>query len=109
MAAAPPQIRITRARGHYRDSLRAYQVEIDGQRRGSLRPGQTQDFPVAPGEHGVRLTVDWCTSPLRVVRLNEGQWTQFVCRPNGWFFEIWRIVLSPGEYIRLDQAPASLS
>ena len=97
-------IRITRARGPYRDSIRAYQVEIDGRRAGSVRPGETRDFPVVPGEHGVRVTVDWCSSPLRVVRLGDGQWTQFVCRPNGWFFEVWRIFVNPGDYIRLEQA-----
>lgn len=103
---APPLIRILRERGHYRDSIRAYQVEIDGERVGSLRPGQAKDFPVTPGEHGVRLTLDWCSSPTRVVRLGEGQWTQFVCRPNGWFFEMWRTVVDTGNYIALEQAPA---
>jgi hypothetical protein len=105
MAATLPLIRITRPGGPYRDSLRAYRVEIDGQKAGIIRPGQTIDFPVPPGEHGVRLTVDWCSSPLRVVRLGEGQWTQFVCRPKGWFFEVWRTVIDTGNYIRLDWVP----
>ncbi len=108
-AAAQPLIRITRLGGFYRDSLRAYQVEIDGQRVGKLRPGQVKDFPVLPGEHGIRLMVDWCSSPVRIVRLSPGQWTHFVCRPNGWFFEVWRIFFSAGDYIRLDQAAAPLS
>jgi hypothetical protein len=105
MQAALPLIRITRVGGPYRDALRAYRVEIDGHRAGAIRPGQTVDFPIPPGEHGVRLTVDWCSSPLRVVRLGPGQWTHFVCRPNGWFFELWRIVIDTSNYIRLDQLP----
>lgn len=110
MSAAPlPLIRISRASGHYRDALRAYQVDIDGARVGKLMPGQTRDFPVLPGEHGVRLTVDWCSSPLQIVRLGEGQWTHFVCRPNGWFFEVWRIFLNSQRYILLEQLPAPVS
>ncbi len=54
----------------------------------------------------MRLTVDWCRSPLRVVRLGDGQWTQFVCSPNGWFFEIWKIITNIDDYIRLEQMPA---
>jgi hypothetical protein len=104
VGAAPPVIRVTRLGGFYRDSLRAYQVEIDGQRVGHIRPGQTKDFPVFAGEHGVRLAVDWCSSTTRVVRLGPGQWTQFVCRPNGWFFEFWRIFYRASEYITLEQA-----
>jgi hypothetical protein len=55
------------------------------------------------------LAVDWCTSPLRVVQLGEGQWTQFICRPNGWFFEVWRIFVDIGNYISLEQMPAPIS
>jgi hypothetical protein len=104
LIARTPIIRIARARGHYRDSIRAYRVEIDGQAVGTLRPGDVKDFPVTPGEHGVRLTVDWCSSPTRVVRLGDGQWTQFCCRPNGWFFEVWRILIDTINYISLEQA-----
>lgn len=106
MAAAQAVIRVTRAPGVWRDRLRAYQVRIDGVPAGAVRPGQTQDFAVMPGEHGVQLTVDWCSSPLRVVRLSAGQWTQFHCQPNGSTLEIWRVFATPGDYIRLEQMQA---
>jgi len=103
MAAAQAVIRVTRAPGVWRDRLRAYQVLIDGVQAGVVRPGQTQDFAVIPGEHGVQLTVDWCSSPLRVVRLSAGQWAEFRCQPNGSTFAMWRMFITPGEYIRFEQ------
>jgi hypothetical protein len=103
VAAAQAVIRVTRAPGEWRDRLRAYDVLIDGARAGAVRPGQTVDFAVAPGEHGVQLTVDWCSSPVRVVRLAAGQWAQFQCQPNGSTLEMWRMFITPGEYIRFEQ------
>lgn len=52
--------------------FRRYQIEIDGARVGSLRPGEVGHFPVAPGQHTVTARIDWCRShPLEVTKANN--------------------------------------
>lgn len=97
-------IRIHRQPRGYRDSIRAYKVHIDGQPVGGVRRGQTRDFQVGPGVHGVKLTVDWCGSPSYSVRLTEGEVAEFVCWP-GHVWDMWQMFLDINNYIRL--VPAS--
>ena len=47
--------------------FRAYRVLIDGVVVGRIRPGETLWFPVARGDHRVRLKVDWTGSREVVV------------------------------------------
>ena len=97
-------IRLTRASGHYRDSLRSYTVWLDGQVVGKISPGKSLAFSVPPGEHGLQLTVDWCRSPLQVIRLADAQTADFYCRPAGAFWEVWRIFTDVSNYIELVRA-----
>jgi hypothetical protein len=99
-------IRLTRAPGGYRDSLRSYTVWLDGQLVGKIRRGKTLAFSVVPGEHGLQLTVDWCSSRLQVVRLADAQTADFYCKPAGAFYEIWRLIVNVNEYIELVPLPS---
>jgi len=47
----------------YVDSLRAYNVFIDGIDAGRIRQGTAQTYNVQPGHHTVILRVDWLRSP----------------------------------------------
>jgi hypothetical protein len=86
----------------WRDRIRAYRVKIDGVQAGSLRAGETLDFAVSPGDHTVQVAIDWCTSPLREVRVGDGQTAQLTCRSGGSSWEIWQSLLTPGSYLRLE-------
>jgi hypothetical protein len=77
-------------------------VNIDGVRAGSLRSGETRDFAVSSGEHTVQLAIDWCTSPMRVVRVGDGQTAELTCRSGGSSWEIWQVLVTPDRYLRLD-------
>jgi hypothetical protein len=47
---------------------RSFIVWLDGRRAGEVRPRAAAEFPVAPGEHTVSVSMDWLRSrPLRVV------------------------------------------
>jgi hypothetical protein len=59
----PSEIVVGRIGGVHRDALRSYQVVIDGQTCGKVKPGQTRSFPVSDGAHTVRLKISWCSSP----------------------------------------------
>ena len=63
-SAGTSVIRLHRRQSFYRDRLRAYRVRIDGNPVGKIAAGETMDFPVPPGEHRVRLTIDqlWGTA-----------------------------------------------
>lgn len=54
-------LKIVRDSG-YADSIRAYDVVIDGQKAGELRDGEIKEFPISCGQHRVSLKIDWCGS-----------------------------------------------
>lgn len=97
-------IRLRRQRGFYRDSLRTYRVRINGDRVGRIAEGETKDFPVPPGEHRIRLSVDGLfTSREITLQIREGELAEFSCRPSA--STIASLVLTwirPHRYIRLD-------
>ncbi|HET7017795.1 MAG TPA: hypothetical protein VFI65_27985 [Streptosporangiaceae bacterium] len=97
-------IRVRRQRGFYRDSVRQYQVRIDGSPAGTIAPGEAMDFIVPPGRHGVRLTLDrlW-TSREAVLEIHAGEVAEFTCRPLGpaiLSLVVWLVL--PHRSIRLD-------
>lgn len=69
----------------YRDALRSYAVKVDGVRVGRIRPGQTLDFDVEPGEHSVRLTISWTGSPEVATRCAPGGCVMLTARPRSPF------------------------
>jgi len=97
-------IRVHRQQGFYRDSLRQYRVRIDGSPVGTMTPGETEDFVVPPGRHGVRLTLDrFWTSREAVLEIHADEVADFTCRPSA--SAIPSLVLGlvcPRRYIRLD-------
>ena len=97
-------IRLHRQRGHYRDSLRHYKVRIDGSPVGRIAPGETKDFSVPPGRHGVRLRLDrFWTSREAVLEIHADEVAEFTCRPSA--LPILGLVLGlvrPHRWIRLN-------
>jgi hypothetical protein len=59
---ADATVRIKRKEAAWRDKRRAYKVLIDGAEIGRIRDGETRDFPVSPGQHTVRVKIDWTGS-----------------------------------------------
>jgi hypothetical protein len=93
-------IRLHRRRGHYRDFLRVYRVCVDGSLAGKIAQDQTLDFPVAAGEHRVRLTVDESYASREVVlQVRDGELAELTCRPGAIPILFARLV--PHRYIRL--------
>jgi hypothetical protein len=103
-AGSPPGggiIRLHRRRGHYRDFLRVYRVCVDGSLAGKIAQDQTLDFPVAAGEHRVRLTIvdEPYSSREVVLQVSEGEVAELTCRPGA--MPILFAGLVPRRYIRL--------
>lgn len=65
-------IRVKRS-SEYINAIRVYEVLIDGVSVGTIRNGETKEFPVSAGRHSVVAKIDWCSSPEVVVDVDEGQ------------------------------------
>ena len=72
---------ITRHKAGWRDLLRAYAIEIDGEKVGKIKRGHSFETELSPGEHSVCLKIDWCSSQTLQVSGDED--TQLHCAPGG--------------------------
>jgi len=76
---------------------RAYSICIDGAKVGSVRDGQTSEFPVSPGTHSAQARIDWCRSRPLEVEVAEGEKVSLEvgCNSRGWrlllqtFYVLW--------------------
>lgn len=76
-------LEIERPGGRVRDKLRRYRVWIDGSIHGTLRAGERRCFEVSPGQHTLRVTIDWGSSPQLDVDVAPGEAARFKCVPRG--------------------------
>jgi hypothetical protein len=65
-----PLLEIRRDRG-YADRLKRYEVWVDDSVVGELRDGEVKQFPVASGEHELRIKIDWCGSRPVMFSISE--------------------------------------
>jgi hypothetical protein len=101
---APGVIRLSRQQGFYRDHFGRYRVRIDGHPAGWMAEGETKDFPVPPGEHRVRLTMDrFWTSREVTLQVHAGELAEFTCRPSAsTTASMVLLYMRPHRWIRLD-------
>jgi hypothetical protein len=59
MAGELASIRVRRASNRWTDSLRAYEVVIDGCVAGRIREGESHEFEVGAGSHEIFLKISW--------------------------------------------------
>jgi len=69
--------------GLSRDSLRSYVVFVDEVASGKIARGETLKIDVCPGEHVVRLKIDWTGSRPVHVKLPPGGQVFLVAGPTG--------------------------
>lgn len=100
-------ISVTRI-GQFADRLRRYDVRIDDTSIGALDARGTLTAMVSPGEHRLRVHIDWCASqPLRF-HARPGIPLSFRCgnRLRGWRILLAGLVvlLRPNDYLWLAEA-----
>jgi len=81
---------IHRADARWRDSARRYRVLIDGVQRALLGDDDTVQLSVTPGEHRLRLTVDWRGSREMLLNLKHDEIVRLECRPQA---RLWSVLL----------------
>ena len=76
---------------------------IDGSLVGVVRNGMSEDFSVEPGEHSVRLKLDWGRSDQIDVTISGGDVVQLRCGPRGRSLTgLYDALFRSGSYIRLE-------
>lgn len=57
----------------YINSMRDYQILIDGQKVGGVANGDTRFFEIAEGKHKIFSKIGWCRSPEIAIDLNDNE------------------------------------
>jgi hypothetical protein len=94
-------IRVRRTAKAFPDRLRKYAVMVDGARTGSVGRDETVVVPVAPGQHHIRLKIDWCSSPEVIADVPMGSQIALTCEPTGGFQGFVAMVARPRSYLKL--------
>ncbi len=85
------------------DRLRAYTLLVDGEPRGTVGNGDTLEIELTPGEHRVRMKIDWAGSRELVV--DGGSDVALRCRANANpLLVLLYITIWTSDYIRLERA-----
>jgi hypothetical protein len=93
------EIQVVRKTTMLRDRPFEYLVWIDRVAAGRIRTGETQQYPVAPGRHSVRVGIAgrllgsgklW-TSRIRQIDAHEGETVTLTCGPTA-VYEVWDLV-----------------
>ena len=92
---------------HYRDTIRGYQVQIDGEFVGRVKDDQSETYTLRPGTYEVRLRLLWIFSPVVEIVLAPAGETHMVCGPNGGILQAWRLFVAPTTaiFLRHGQKP----
>src|SRR5579864_8594047 len=91
----------------YADHLRAYSVIVDGNRVGEIKNGETRDFPILPGQHQLRLNIDWCGSNTIDFVASDSDVLEFSSRSNLRGLKLlaafWYLLAAPSSWIILER------
>lgn len=81
VAVTTTLVRLTRQTQPYSDRTRQYRVLLDGHEVARLKWAQTLELAVEPGEHVMRLKIDWTGSPELPFTIEPGEVLTLSCRP----------------------------
>lgn len=99
-------LRIKRDSG-YADRLRAYSVILDGIQAGKIGNGEIKEFPIPPGQHELRLKVDWCGSNAIQFAASNNDTLSFSARSNlrgmKLLAAVWYVFVAPKSWIVLER------
>jgi hypothetical protein len=96
------QLVLARPTPAYRDLLRSYVIEVDGQRQGRLRLGRELRITMPAGRHRVRARIDWSGSDVTEVDVTAGAEVRLLVEPTGTALAFWQGFTRTG-YLRLRQ------
>lgn len=97
-------ITISRDSG-YADAMRDYLVMLNDKEIGRLANGKSQTFTIPPGNHILKLKIDWCGSNTIELNALTNDNLQFQCgsslRGLKLLFSIFYVIFAPNKYLWL--------
>ena len=104
------KITINRDSG-WADRIRDYNVCLNDIEIGRISNGETKTFEIEPGDHELRLKIDWCGSNTVQFSTAENQSLSFDCGSNlrglNLFISIFFIFFAPRKYLWLKNSTTS--
>ncbi len=98
-----PFVKIHRGK-QFADAVRRYQIYVDGEPKGEIRRGSTEEFFVTEGTHRISLKIDWCGSNKIEFSLGTEETVEFDCGNNTKsFFALYYVLFAPNDYLWLKQ------
>jgi hypothetical protein len=102
-----PTLKIRRAK-EFADYLRSYTILLDGDKLGEIKNGETREFPISPGQHQLRMKIDWCGSmTIPFVAATDSEILDFSVRSNlkgsGGLAALYYLIFKPNEWIVVDR------
>ena len=61
----------------YLNRLRNYDVYIDGKKVDTISNGETKEFNISAGQHSILIKIDWCSSQILLVDINDNETKSF--------------------------------
>lgn len=101
MADGTSHLVITRPGHYYRDAVRSYLLEVDGEDAGSIKAGETVILEVPAGSHKVRASIDWTGSPAVIVDARPGAQIRLLVGPAGSALSALLQIFKPMSYLKL--------
>jgi hypothetical protein len=96
-----PFVKIHR-QNQFADAARVYQIYVDGEKKGEISRGESEDFFVTEGAHRIQLKIDWCASPEIEFEAQTEEIVEFDCGNNTkGFFAMYYILFAPNDYLWL--------
>jgi hypothetical protein len=81
-------VEVVRQANPWRDRMRDYRILLDGTETGKVSWNSSWLYSVSPGQHRLRLKLDWCWSPEVSFSVQSDETASFICGPSG---GTWRI------------------
>jgi hypothetical protein len=73
-------LRLTRHLSKWKDRARDYTVIMDGTAVGEIANGATRELPVEPGDHTLRIKLDWTGSQEQHFHADAEETIEFTCK-----------------------------
>jgi hypothetical protein len=93
---------LERASNRWVDSLRAYEVIVNGEKRDEIREGEKKTIEVDPGRVEIFLKINWCKSRSVTLDLASDSQAQFYCRPRNPLTALYGVTFGRNNYMRLE-------
>jgi hypothetical protein len=92
---------LRRPAARWRDRLRAYRIEVDGETCVDLRQGESRVLELPPGPHRVRARIDWTGSPEVEVEVVAGATLECRVEPAGPAIAVLWQIFGRDQYLRM--------